>query len=246
MGMIKKFNVWITPFNQERMIHLYLPDDYHESRERYPVVYMFDGHNLFENRMATYGKSWGLKKFLDHYDKKFIVVGIECNHVGNERINEYCPYYLEKAYLGPIYGRGAVFMDWLVYELKPFIDHSYRTIPFRECTAIAGSSMGGLMAYYAVVKYNEFFSKAACLSPSLMLCTGRILDEVNQNDIRADTKVYLSVGTSEVRYPSYLWQFNDAIIKKGGKAYVYIQEGGKHQEESWGQQNQLYFDYLWK
>lgn len=244
--MIYKFNVWITPFKQERQIHLYLPDNYHESRERYPVIYMLDGHNLFENRCATYGKSWGLKKFLDQYDKKFIVVGIECNHQGNERINEYCPYYLEKGFFGPIYGRGEAFMHWVVYELKPFIDRSYRTIPFRECTAIAGSSMGGLMAFYTVVKYNEFFSKAACLSPSLMLCPNQILFDVSQSYLRPDTKVYLSVGAKELKHPEYIWQFNDAIIHKGAKAYVYIQEGGNHHEESWELQNQRYFDYLWK
>ena len=54
----------------------------------------FDGHNLFLNSDATYGKSWGLADFLDHYDKKLIIVGIECNHEGNERLSEYCPYNL--------------------------------------------------------------------------------------------------------------------------------------------------------
>lgn len=80
--IVEKFEVMITPFQCMRMIHVYLPDNYNESQEQYPVMYMFDGHNLFCDEDATYGKSWGLKDFLDNYDKKLIIVGIECNHEG--------------------------------------------------------------------------------------------------------------------------------------------------------------------
>lgn len=157
--MIQKFEVNITPFSLTRTIHLYLPNDYNQSEERYPVLYMYDGHNLFKDEDATYGKSWGLEKFLDHYDKKFIVVGMECNHEGNKRLDEYCPYDLEHGFFGSIHGQGKEFMKWVCDELKPYIDSHYRTIPFRECTMIGGSSMGGLMALYTVVAYNELFLK---------------------------------------------------------------------------------------
>ena len=96
--MIEKFEVLITPFSLKRMIHVYLPDDYYNHQESYPVMYMFDGHNLFNDQDATYGKSWGLKDFMDSYDKKMIIVGIECNHEGNQRLSEYCPYDLENSF----------------------------------------------------------------------------------------------------------------------------------------------------
>ena len=148
----------ITPFQCMRTIHVYLPVNYNESQEQYPVMYMFDGHNLFFDEDATYGKSWGLKDFLDNYDKKLIIVGIECNHEGHERLNEFSPYTYENSFFGFIEGKGQQLMDWVIQELKPMIDKKYRTYPFRECNAVGGSSMGGLMALYTVIKYNQYFS----------------------------------------------------------------------------------------
>lgn len=155
--MIKKFETYITPFDDKRTVHLYLPDDYDNSDERYPVIYMYDGHNLYLDEDATYGKAWEFNEFFKNYDKSFIMVGIECNHEGNERLNEYCPYPCHNSYLGDIDGRGDIYMKWLVNEFEPYIDAHYRTYPNRECTMIGGSSMGGLMAFYSVVKHNDVF-----------------------------------------------------------------------------------------
>ena len=73
--MIIKRDIYYPPAGSSRRLHIYLPDDYHKSEERYPVMYFFDGHNLFFNEDATYGKSWGLKEFLDGWNRKMIVVG---------------------------------------------------------------------------------------------------------------------------------------------------------------------------
>ena len=78
-----------SPKNQNRTLHIYLPNDYDASAERYPVMYFFDGHNLFRDSDATYGKCWGLEAFLDGWQKKMIVVGMECGHEGRERLDEY-------------------------------------------------------------------------------------------------------------------------------------------------------------
>lgn len=246
--MIEKFNVVITPFGLNRTIHVYLPNNYYSSIEKYPVMYMFDGHNLFYDQDATYGKSWGLKEFMDQYDKNFIIVGIECNHVGNERLNEYCPYKLEKGFLGPIDGCGKEFITWIVEELKPLIDNKYRTYPFRECTGVAGSSMGGLMAFYTVIKYNNYFSKAACISPSISICKKELWQELKE--INPDTKVYFSFGTNEVynveKMKSDLQEFNDYLIKQRADGYINVIAGGNHNEASWEKENPVYFDYLWK
>ena len=92
--------------NEERMLHIYLPDNYLNCDDTYPVAYFFDGHNLYKDEDATYGKSWGLEKFLTNYKKEFIVVGIECSHVGHERLDEYCPYDLKESWLGDLKGYG--------------------------------------------------------------------------------------------------------------------------------------------
>lgn len=251
--MIEKFEVLITPFSLKRMIHVYLPDDYYNHQESYPVMYMFDGHNLFNDQDATYGKSWGLKDFMDSYDKKMIIVGIECNHEGNQRLSEYCPYDLENSFFGPVRGQGKQLMDWVVNEFKPMIDNKYRTIPFRECTGVAGSSMGGLMALYTVIKYNQYFSKAACISPAISICQEQLQNEFRQGDISSDTRVYFSFGTREVRGKSgFNWMlksiswFNDEIVKLHGYSYINVVKNGRHNEASWEKENPVYFDFLWK
>ena len=95
-----------SPKNQNRTLHIYLPNDYDASAERYPVMYFFDGHNLFRDSDATYGKCWGLEAFLDGWQKKMIVVGMECGHEGRERLDEYCPYDVRGGSLGEIHGMG--------------------------------------------------------------------------------------------------------------------------------------------
>ena len=74
--MIIKQDFLYTPVGKNRMLHIYLPDDYEQSQERYPVMYFFDGHNLYNNEDATYGKSWGLKEFLEGWRKDMIIVGM--------------------------------------------------------------------------------------------------------------------------------------------------------------------------
>ena len=74
--MVIKESVWYAPAAEPRTLHIYLPDSYDASDERYPVMYFWDGHNLFYDSDATYGKSWGLREFLDSWAKDMIIVGI--------------------------------------------------------------------------------------------------------------------------------------------------------------------------
>ncbi|MBR2654045.1 MAG: alpha/beta hydrolase, partial [Lachnospiraceae bacterium] len=90
--MVIKRDFIYTPKGKSRMLHIWLPENYNESEDRYPVMYFFDGHNLFFNEDATFGKSWGLFEFLSDWPKDIIIVGIECGHDGDERLGEYSPY----------------------------------------------------------------------------------------------------------------------------------------------------------
>lgn len=250
--MIKKFDVYITPLKLSRTIHLYLPNNYDYSDERYPVMYMYDGHNLYFDEDATFGKSWGLKEFLEHYDKNFIIVGIECNKDGRKRLDEFCPYTLPNSRLGSLNGQGKIFMDWVVNELKPYIDQNYRTIPFRECTGIGGSSMGGLMSLYTVIAYNQYFSKAACLSSSVSICMDELLEEFDTHEINPDTRVYLSHGKKETRGKEHLQQVKDNLEKfyyefiNSDAACMINITNGIHNEVSWEKENPTYFHFLWR
>ena len=114
----------------KRRAYVYLPDGYdYDDDRRYPVMYMFDGHNLFYDGHATYGKSWGLAEYLDSTRTPLIVAAVECNHDGNGRLSEYSPVDFVMKNGDKIKGRGKKYMDWLVGAFKPYIDKNLRTLP---------------------------------------------------------------------------------------------------------------------
>ena len=258
--MIVKRDCIYTPKGKNRPLHIYLPDDYLNGMDRYPVLYFFDGHNLFSDNDATYGKCWGLKEFLDGWDQKLILVGIECGHEGDERLSEYLPYpAFPPARFAMFLPRGHATMEWIVNEVKPMIDQNYRTLPDREFTGIGGSSMGGLMAIYAGAHYNHVFSKAACLSSAIGFCVRPLMKDLRNFTIRPDSRFYLSWGTNEahgIKDPTqddrssrtYKWnrQAADILKTKGADVKLYCQVGGHHCEADWEKQNPIYMDYLWK
>ena len=162
--------------DEPRRAYVYLPEDWEEEGRRYPVLYMFDGQNVFFDEDATYGKSWGMADFAEYNDLPMIVAAVESNRGAHgERLSEYSPFTVREPGLGGyVVGRGRTTMEWLVNEFKPLIDAEFPTLPDREHTLIAGSSMGGLMSLYAVTEYNHVFSRAACLSPSVWFATDRL------------------------------------------------------------------------
>ena len=248
--MVQKFEYQFPPSGENRRIHLYLPDEYEQNQERYPVLYMFDGHNLFFDSDATYGKSWGLKDFLDRWQKKLIVVGMECGHAEGQRIIEYCPYRIHTRAYGDIDGRGAATMDWIVHDLKPYIDRTYRTWSHREATAIGGSSMGGLMALFAALQYNQWFSKAAAVSPAVFFALDSLRREV-QEPLDADTRIFFSWGAEEFepgllnQVGSIVQELETGVQRHGARTRRYCQPGGQHNEASWEQQVPIWMKFLW-
>jgi len=169
--VIRKWNVRIPALTgkKTRRAYVYLPAEAAADPEkRFPVLYMFDGHNVFFDKDATYGKSWGMGEYLDKTKTPLIVAAVECNHSpDNGRLSEYSPFTFSNEKLGTITGRGEEYMDWLVNTFKPSIDRRFPTLPDRAHTFLAGSSMGGLMSLYGVTAYNRVFSRAAALSPSV-------------------------------------------------------------------------------
>ena len=248
--MLKKIQVQIPCFRLKRMIHIYLPHDYYQSKKRYPVMYMFDGHNLFHDEDATYGKSWGLKKYLDENQIPLIIVGIECNHNGTERLSEFSPYTFEDPEWGHIEGKGIAFMNWVVNDLKPWIDKKFRTKPNRKYTSVGGSSMGGLMSFYSITWHNKTFSKAACLSSSFHFCNQEVVKLCNEK-IQPETKVYMSWGSDEVdskeqftKECNYNLAVLRGLLKQTNQVYPNLIEGGRHCEADWEKEVPVYMEYL--
>jgi predicted alpha/beta superfamily hydrolase len=152
----------IKSLGRERRIWIYLPADYASSGKRYPVLYMHDAQNLFD-AAASFAGEWGVDEELDRMNLPMIVVGID--NGGMKRMNEYNPEDHER--FGK--GEGRAYLEFLVKELKPYIDRQYRTQKQAKYTGIAGSSMGGLISYYAGIWYPKSFGKIGVFSPSFWI-----------------------------------------------------------------------------
>ena len=247
--MIIKETVIITPFQLPRTLHIYVPDDL-KAGERCKVVYMFDGHNLFSGRDATYGTSWGLKRFLDTHHQKIIIVGIECNHESNHRLWEFSPYDFRDRSWGEVHGQGGALTQWLVDELKPYIDEKYPTRPEREHTAIGGSSMGGLMSIYVGTVAYETFGRAACLSPYLPFVYRRLCREVERATVTGSI-FYISWGAHEcgshrrlAKYAEQNLNIARMLTKKGNQVYTHLYEHQDHSEGSWAKESATWLDEI--
>ncbi|MGN1264190.1 MAG: alpha/beta hydrolase [Muribaculaceae bacterium] len=248
--MVKKFDFWYPAANDNRRIHLYLPDNYYDSDERYAVLYMFDGHNLYFDSDATFGKSLGLKEFLDSWWKRMIVVGIECSKEDWTRVREYCPYNVRSRIYGSIPGLGHQTFEWVTRELKQHIDSNYRTYPHREATAIAGYSMGGMMALYGIIKFNDVFSKAAVISPAIQPAMYHFRRDINESTLARDTRIFFSWGTEELKgnpgLEDRIREVEWLLQLKGVTTYLYRNEGGIHNEASWQHEVPHWMRFLWE
>ena len=249
--MVKKWNIKIPKLSgdKERRAYIYLPDSYEEEPDKcYPVMYMFDGHNVFFDSDATYGKAWGMNRYMQESGKQLIIVAVECNHDGNRRLIEYSPFTYDNATHGKIKGKGSVYMNWMVNTLKPYIDKNYRTLPDRRNTIIGGSSMGGLMALYGACAYNHVFQRAACLSPSLWVSPGKVLEMIARAHIRRDTCIYMDYGSEEMfnhaANAEALISTSHLLLTKRVNLAMRIVPGGDHSEASWERQIPIFMDCL--
>lgn len=256
--MVKRFRINVPVFDhtvQERTAYIYLPPSYDtEPDKRYPVLYMFDGHNVFFDSDATYGKSWGMANYLEQHRTPILVAAVECNHSPDHgRLKEYAPFDFALTETGFIPGHGKETMEWLIHTFKKQIDRDYRTLPDREHTFIAGSSMGGLMSLYALLAYNSTFSRAAALSPSLWIAPEKVLNMIHRStigemDIEHPSLLYMDYGSAEFENH----KGSAVIFKKTAAALLgknillncRIVPNGSHCEASWERQIPFFMNTL--
>lgn len=250
--MVTRWKITIPELTgtEERTAYIYLPESYdRETKMRYPVLYMFDGHNVFFDTDATYGKCWGMKEYMDATGTQMIIVGVECNHSPDHgRLKEYSPFTFRDYKFGEITGLGRITMDWLVHTFKPSVDRQYRTMPDREHTFIAGSSMGGLMTLYAVMEYNDCFSRGAALSPSLWTSPKKITSMIQKSALGPDTVLYMDYGSEELsnhnRMKAQFEYIAGQLLKRGVMLDCRIVPGGTHCEASWERQIPFFMNTL--
>lgn len=242
--MVLTWNITIPELTgrEKRKAYVWLPEAYDEEPEvSYPVLYMFDGHNVFFDSHATYGKSWGMKEYMEKSKLPLIIAAVECNHSpDNGRLSEYSPYSFQDEYFGSVSGRGDITMEWLIHTFKKEIDSRFRTQPDRAHTFIAGSSMGGLMSLYALLAYNEVFSRAAALSPSLWVDPDRLEALIREAPLDSRSILYMDYGSRELaNHPGMAADFAGATaLLMEREVYVEsrIVPEGEHCEASWERQ----------
>ncbi len=196
----------IAFLNEEVTFRVMTPDGYEESRKRYPVLYMQDGQNVFRDENATNGASY---QYAEYYQKfssflpEIIVVGIDCPMNNTRRTKLYAPYtkefdvpegvYFEKR----IEGQGEEYLDWLITELKPWIDTNFRTKPEGEYTGIGGFSIGALLSIYAGLKYTNYFSRVISLSGAMNIWMDKLLVTMDSSNLEQLKYVYIDTGNKD-------------------------------------------------
>ena len=186
---------YMPQLNKSRKIWLYLPPDYYTTTKTYPVLYMQDGQNLFDNATSFSGE-WQVDETLNTLFQQgnygAIVVGID--NGGADRLNEYSPWN------NPTYGggQGDLYSAFVAETLKPYIDSNYRTKPEAQFTAVLGSSMGAFISTYIAAKYPTVFQKVANFSAAYWFAKPQLVNYIATNNQNySNSRIYFVAGTNE-------------------------------------------------
>ena len=223
----------IPGLNRPRTMRIYLPPGYEHAKRRYPVLYMHDGQNLFDDATA-YAGEWGVDESLNALARtrglELIVVGID--NGGALRIHELNAW--DNPETGP--GEGAQYMSFIVEVLKPWVDEHYRTRPDRAHTAIMGSSMGGLISSYAISRYSQVFGLAGIFSPAYWLAP-QVFAATEAQPPPPRERIYFYAGGSESESMVPDLKRMVALLRRSGvpdaNLAVHVDPIGRHNEAAW-------------
>jgi len=237
-----------TSLGSTRTVLVYLPPGYDEEDEerRYPVLYMHDGQNVFDAGTSFIGVEWGVDEALERMIgeeqvRPLIVVAI---YNTGEREFEYTPTQDAGRGKG---GGASLYADFIVDELKPYIDWTYRTKPERLHTGIMGSSLGGIASLYIAWTHPDVFSRVGAMSTAYWWSNSQILTTLEEVDPPPGVRVWLDMGTAEDKsdrnndeVPDIIEQHRLArniLMAKGleiPRTLRYIEEeGAVHNERAW-------------
>ena len=229
-----------------------LPPEYdREPMRRYPVLYLHDGQNVFDDLpMSPFGVQWGIDtttRALIHAALVEPVILVAIGNAGRDRIDEYTPTRDSAHDAGGLADR---YGQMLVREIKPFIDREYRTRPDASNTGMAGSSLGGLLTLHLGLQYPHVFGKLGLLSPSVWWDDRWIIRQVGEYRHAGHEmlRIWLDVGTGETRMLKGAQLLHRMLLRKGwraGETLHYLEaEGALHDERAWGQRSGLVLRFL--
>lgn len=271
-GKLTTITEFESAYINSRRVDIWLPPSYSTDKEQqFPVIYMHDGQNLFEDSLCGFGVEWGVDETITRLAAagkipECIVVGIWNTPKRYPEYQPEKPYaslnaeYREKLTLS--YGQEPVSDNYLLFitrELKPFVDSSFRTFSEREHTFIMGSSMGGLISLYALCEYPETFAGAGCLSTHWVTRIdysngemARVMQEYLREYLPAPTghKIYFDYGTEELDayYEPHQLAADRIMEEKGYERdvnWVSLKfEGASHNEIYWQQRLHIPLEFL--
>ena len=222
----------------------YLPPSHDSSRRTYPVLYMHDGHNLFDPTTAFGGVHWGISETANALAARgleAIIIGIPCD--GQHRLDEYGPWRddrLAQIMSSGTGGRAHEYLDFVIETVMPLVNSSFRTRSQPAATGIAGSSMGGLVSLWAVLIRPDMFGFCGVFSPALWFGQDRIFNLVRSTRVRA--RVYLDMGAREGLSPEekqfgetleHARAMRDLLLEQGANLHYLEDPNGEHHERDW-------------
>jgi predicted alpha/beta superfamily hydrolase len=231
-------------FANRRDVLVYLPRGYQRfSRQRYPVLYLHDGQNVFDAATSFAGVEWGADETAQRLIRKNLIeplIIVAVANTGEERVHEYAPTrgVIDTSAKRKKRSRGMArsYGRFLIEELKPYIDKKYRTKHEAEFTGLGGSSLGGLLTLTLGLWFPNVFQRLVVMSPSVWWDDQVILKMIEQLDDKPPLKIWLDTGTHEPGWERAR-TLRDALVEKGWKLFDDLQylevEGGDHSEGSW-------------
>ncbi len=215
-----------------RTVRVYVPP--RTRNERFPVLYLWDGQNVFEDD-GSFAGGWRVHELMDRRarGKRRAAIVVGMFHGGEERIAELAPF--DSSRFGQ--GRADATLDWLTGTVKPHIDATLPTLPDRLDTLVGGSSMGGLTSLYAVFRQPQVFGRALVMSPSLWFAGGAIHEVVRSSPFWASGRLYLDAGAREGRLAREATRLAEHLRHRGLRdrthLYFRIDRRGAHNEAAW-------------
>jgi predicted alpha/beta superfamily hydrolase len=235
-------------FRNTRFLRVWLPpgyDDAKNSDRHFPVLYLNDGQNLFEAAASFTGVEWQADETADRLIREgavppMIIVGLD--NAGQDRLREYMPHRSMHPVMLRVLGRR--YPDFLIKEVMPFVEETYRIATSPENTGLGGSSLGALIALYTVMARPGVFGRLLIESPSLWASNRQAIKESRTVRIWPE-RIYLAAGTAEAGSPERDRTVVDdvrelaAILRRAvlseKRLRLVIKDGAGHTESAWAE-----------
>jgi predicted alpha/beta superfamily hydrolase len=233
----------LPALGRSRQLRIYLPPSYAASQRRYPVIYLHDGQNLFDDATSFAGE-WGVDETLDALAAQgFEAIAVGIDHAGQLRMRELNPW--DQDHLGR--GDGFAYLQDLVQTIKPAIDAQYRTRPEAAQTALMGSSMGGLISHAGVHRHSQTFGLAGIFSPSFWLSPLAVRSLTDAEPLRDGQRVFVYAGGQEgPGMVDMARMYDDSIGRQPAAHQLLVWPDGQHNEAAWRRVLPLALRYLFQ